>query len=101
MVSARHRAMLVSSVHSPGFKRKPRAGQFDDLGLGDLRIEGPVEVRERLHDRDPGLFEAAREQPVGTAGELVLHEQFEKLQMRERSGFGLRDAPGEGVDHAG
>jgi hypothetical protein len=80
---------------------KPRARQFNDLGLGDLRIEGPVEVGQSLHDGDAGLFEAAREEPIGTTGELVLHEQFEKLQMRERGGFGLRDAPGEGVDHAG
>ena len=40
---------------------KPRAGQFDDLRLGDLRIEGPVEVSKSLHDGDAGLFEAARE----------------------------------------
>ena len=73
---------------------KPRAGQFDDLGLGDLRIEVPVEIGERLHDGDAGLFEAAREEAIGAAGELVLHEQFEKLEMRERRGFGLRDAPG-------
>ena len=80
---------------------KPRARQFDDLGLGDLRIEVPVEVGERLHDGDAGLFEAAREEAIGASGELVLHEQFEKLQMRERRRFGLRDASGERVDHAG
>jgi hypothetical protein len=80
---------------------KPRTCQFDDLRLGDLRIEVPVEIGERLHDGDAGLFEAAREEAIGASGELVLHEQFEKLQMRERGGFGLRDAPGEGVDDAG
>ena len=37
----------------------------------------------------------------GASGELVLHEQFEKLQMREWGGFGLRDTPGERVDDAG
>jgi hypothetical protein len=61
----------------------------------------PVEISERLHDGDTGLFEAAREEAIGAAGELVLHEQFEELEMRERGGFGLRDAAGEGVDHAG
>ena len=80
---------------------KPRARQFDNLGLGDLRIEVPVEVGERLHDGDAGLFQAAREEAIGASGELVLDEQFEKLQMRKRGGFGLRDAPGEGVDDAG
>ena len=77
------------------------AGQFDDLGLGNLRIEAPVEVGERLDRRDPGLFQAAREEPIGAPGEFVLDEQFEKLQMRQRRGFGLRDAPGQGLDHAG
>ena len=80
---------------------EPRAGQFDDLGLGDLRIEGPVEVGQGLHDRDVGLFERAREEPIGAAGELILDEQFEKFQMRERRRFGLRDASRERVDQAG
>ena len=80
---------------------KPRARQFDDLRLGDLGIEVPVEVGERLHDGNAGLFEAAREEAICASGELVLHEQFEKLEMRERGGFGLRDAPGQRLHHAG
>ena len=60
-----------------------RARQFDDLRFRDLRIEGPVEVGERLHDGDAGLFESAREEPIGASGELVLDEQFEKLEMRQ------------------
>ena len=76
---------------TPSRARTNRAGQFDDLGLGDLRIEGPVEVGQGLHDRDAGLFEPAREEPIGAAGELILDEQFEKFQMRERRRFGLRD----------
>ena len=52
-------------------------------------------------DGDAGLFEPAREEPIGASGELVLDEQFEKLEMRERRGFGLRDAAREGLDHAG
>ena len=78
-----------------------RAGQFDDLGLRNLRIEGPVEIGERLHDGDAGLFEPPGEEPVGAPGELVLDEQFEKLEMRQRCGFGLGDAPWQGVDDAG
>ena len=69
-----------------------RGREFDELGFRDLRIEGPVEVGERLHDGDAGLFEAPREEAIGAAGELVLDEQFEKLEMRERGRFGLRDA---------
>ena len=78
-----------------------RAGQFDDLRLRDLRIEAPVEVGERLHRGDAGLFEPAREEPIGASRELVLDEQLEKLQMRQRGGFGLGDAPRQGLDHAG
>ena len=49
----------------------------------------------------PGLFQAAREQPIGASHEFVLDEQLQKLEMREWRGFGLRDAPGQGFDHAG
>ena len=78
-----------------------RAGQFDDLRLRDLRIEAPVEVGERLHDGDAGLFEPPGEEPVRAPRELVLDEQFEKLEMWERGGFGLGDAPRERIDDAG
>ena len=71
------------------------------LVFGIFGLKLPVEVGERLHDGDARLFETAREETVGAPGELVFHEQFEKFQMGERGGFGLRDAPREGVDHAG
>jgi hypothetical protein len=77
------------------------AGQFNEFPLGDLRIEGPVEVGERLHHGDAGLFQAAHKEPIGAARELILDEQFEKLEMGQRGRFGLRDAPGQGLDHAG
>ena len=69
--------------------------------LGILGIEGPVEVGERLQDGDARLFEPPREEPVRPPGELVLDEQFEKFQMRERRGFGLGNAPRQGIDDAG
>jgi hypothetical protein len=77
------------------------AGQFDDLGFRNLGIEGPVEVGQRLHDGDAGLFEPAGEEPVRAPRELVLDEQFEKLEMRERGGFRLGDATRQGIDDAG
>ena len=80
---------------------KRAAGQFGDLRFRDLRIEGPVEVRERLHRDDAGLFQPAGEEPIGASRELVLDEQLEKVEMRQRGGFGLRHAPGQGLDHAG
>jgi hypothetical protein len=80
---------------------KPRTRQFDKLRFRDLRIEGPLEIGQGLHGRDARLFEPAREEPVGAARELVLDEQFEKFEMRERRRFGLRDASRQGIDHPG
>jgi hypothetical protein len=77
-----------------------RAGQFHNLGLRDLRIEGPVEIGECLHRGDAGLFEAAGEEPIGASGELVLDEELKKLEMRQRRGFRLGDPARQGVDHA-
>ena len=70
------------------------AGQFDDLGLRDPGIEAPVKVGQRLDDGDPGLFEPPGEEPICAPRELVLDEQFEKLEMRKRRGFGLDHAAG-------
>ena len=67
----------------------------------ELRIEGPVEVGERLDGDDAGLFEPSRKEAIGAAGELVLDEQLEKLEVRERGRFGLRDPRGQGLDNAG
>ena len=78
-----------------------RAGQFDDLRLRHLRIEGPVEIGERFHVGDAGLFQPPGKEPIGAPRELVLDEQLEKFQMRQRRGFGLGDAPGQGLDDAG
>ena len=78
-----------------------RRREFGELRLRDLGIEGPVEVGQGLLCDDAGLFQPAREEPVGASGELVLDEQLEKLQMRERRGLGLRDAAGQRFDHAG
>ena len=53
---------------------KARAGQFDKLRLRDLRIEGPVEIGQRFHGDDAGLFEPAGKETIGAACELVLDE---------------------------
>ena len=47
-----------------------------------------------------GLFQAPGEEPIGAARELVLDEQLEKLEMRQRRGLGLGDAARQGLDHA-
>jgi hypothetical protein len=78
-----------------------RGRQLDELRFRELWIEGPVKVGERLHGDDAGLFEATGKEAIGATGELVLDEQLEKLEVRERGGFGLGDARGQGLDHAG
>jgi hypothetical protein len=60
-----------------------------ELRAGNLGIERPIEYGEFLDLSDPGLFEAPGEEPIGAPGELVLHEQVEKLEGLERSGFRL------------
>ncbi|HEX5179809.1 MAG TPA: hypothetical protein VFW04_10790 [Gemmatimonadaceae bacterium] len=42
----------------------------------------------------PREFEAARKQPIGAAHKFIVDEEFQKLEVRERGGFGLCDAPG-------
>lgn len=77
------------------------AGEGREFRFGQFRIVGPIEFTETLGAGDPGLLQPARVEAVGAAHKLVLDEQFEKLEMGQRGGFGLRDAPGERVDHAG
>src|SRR5262245_45487802 len=77
------------------------ARELDDLGLRDFGIEGPFEIRERFLDRDVGLFQTSREEPIGPSRELVVDEQLEKLEMWERRGFRLRHAARQRLDHAG
>lgn len=74
---------------------KARAGEFDEFHLRELRIEGPLEIGERLHRHDAGLLEPARIEPVGPTGEFVLDQQLEEVEVRERRGLGLGDAAGE------
>ena len=73
---------------------KAGAGQLDDLRFGNLRIKTPLEIGERLHGGDAGLREPACEEAVRAARELVLDEQFQKLEVRERRRFGFCDATG-------
>src|SRR6185312_7194305 len=56
---------------------------------------------EGLERGEAGLLDATIKESIGTAGELVLDQQVEKIEMRERGGFGLSHACGEGFDHPG
>ena len=44
-----------------------RGGELDELRFRELRIEGPVEVGERLDGDDAGLFEPSRKEAIGAA----------------------------------
>ena len=50
---------------------------------------------------DLGLPEAASEEPIGSAVELVLDEQFEKLEVRQRGACRLGESSGKCLGHAG
>jgi len=76
-------------------------GELGDLGPGDLGIEGPVEVLDLLDLGDLGLFDAACEEPIGPAAQLVLHEKLEKLEVGQGSGGGLGESSGKSLGHAG
>ena len=61
----------------------------------------PIEIRQRFDRGETGLFDRTVEEPVRPAGEFILHEEFQEIEVRERGRLGLRDARGQGVDHAG
>jgi hypothetical protein len=68
---------------------------------GIFGFERPVEAREVLHLGDGGLFQPPRKETIGPPGELVLHEQIEKVQVRQRGGGRLLEAQGQRLGHAG
>jgi hypothetical protein len=80
---------------------KAAGRELAEPGAGQLGIEAPVEIREIQDLTDPGLFEPAGEEPVGPPGELVLHEQFQKLAMSQLGAEGLLHPSGQGFGHAG
>ena len=80
---------------------KARAGELDECHLRELRIEGPLEISERLHRHDAGLLEPARIEPVGPTREFILDQELEEFQVGERRGLGLGDAAGQRLHHAG
>ena len=75
--------------------------QLHDLGLGELGIEGPVEVLELLDLDDLALLEPSGEEPVRSAVQLVLDEELEEFEVRQGRGLGLGEADGERLGHAG
>jgi hypothetical protein len=75
-------------------------GEVDEARPRDLRIERPLETGEVLDLGNPGLFQPPHEEAIGPPGELVLHEQIEKVQVGQRGGGRLLEAERERLGHA-
>jgi hypothetical protein len=75
--------------------------EFGELGPGDLGVEGPVKVLDLLDLDDLGPPEAAGEEAVSSAVELVLDEELEELEVRQRGAGRLGEPSGECLGHAG
>ncbi len=76
-------------------------GEFEELGSRELGIERPIEVHELFYLSDRGLGESALEKAVGTSRELVLDEQFQKLQIVQAGAAGLLKSSWQGLHKAG
>ena len=76
-------------------------GQIKDLLPVDRVVKGEVEVLQVLLFRELGLAQPALQQPVATAGQLVVNQQLKELLMAEPpldgSGAGVRQRPGPGL----
>ena len=74
-------------------------GQVEDQAAIHLRIEGEVEVVQRLvRIAEGGLFAPALQQPVAAPGEFVGDQTRDQIDRRH--GFGLRLAQ-SGFQHGG
>jgi len=71
-----------------------RGGELHEACSRNLRIERPLKTGEVLDLHDAGLLQPPRDEAVGAPGELVLYEQIEKVQMRERRSGCLLEAEG-------
>ena len=77
-----------------------QAGEVTDRRRGDGRVVGEIEVLQR-----GGLLEAGGADPADdggrlSAGDLVVAERLEELEVTEVPGSGLSEAGVEGVQHA-
>ena len=71
------------------------ARELHEFRFRDLRIEGPIKIGERRDGDHPRVFQPTRVEA------LVLDEQLQEFQVRQRRRLGLGDASGQGLRHAG
>jgi hypothetical protein len=68
-------------------------GELEDEAAVHFLVEGEVKAVERLVGiAEVGLGEAAGEEAIGAAGELVLEEEGQEVGEREVLGLGLHEA---------
>src|SRR5437870_11192219 len=68
---------------APALGDEAQGGQIQDELLGQLGVERPIEVLECPQLRQLGLLEAALEEKIAAARQLVLDEQLQELDVGE------------------
>ena len=90
-------------VEDDGFAagQPAEGGEVADLGGGQLRGGIEVESLEGGLVLEPGAADPAGQRHAVAAGDLVLAEDLEEVQVAELAGVGLGEAGVEGSEHAG
>ena len=78
-----------------------QGGEVADLGGGQLRGGGEVEPLEGGLGLEPGAADPPGQGHGLAAGDLVLAEDLEEVQVAEFPGAGLGEAGVQGGEHAG
>ncbi len=93
-----HADGAVEDHRLPGLEEAQRGEVPDDRGR-DARVEAEVVLLERHRALEPGRVDPAHERRRVPAGDLVLAQRLEELQVAEVPAVGLGEARVEGVQH--
>ena len=75
--------------------------QLEDRLFGDVGIEAPIELIERLDLAELGGLDAPLQLAIGADGEFVLKDQLQEFAMIEMIGGGLVQTHLQGGQQAG
>ncbi len=78
-----------------------QGGEVADLGGGQFRGGAEVEAFERGLGLEPRAADPALQRHALAAGDLVLAQDLQEVQVAEFAGVGLGEAGVEGAEHAG
>jgi hypothetical protein len=76
-------------------------GEVEDLLLGELRIEGPVEGVEGFEIAEAGGIDASLDLSIGADEEFVLEEEFKEVGMAELVGLCFVESDVEALSESG